>query len=164
MKRNMIICFISHVVISVICFISEMPIYQYGWDNGSSFESENKLLTYGIYALVVLQYIFILFLYYLAGRKFLKLLKSCKLSFLSVWYLAIFYLFINLGTLLFFGFENAYQIMTFTLSLPLFIPFGYGFNLSYIGITAASVLPSLLLWLGMLSKKKKIAHNQRSAL
>ncbi len=159
MKRNMIICFISHVVISLICFISEIPLYQYQWDNGSSFENNNKLLTYGIYALVVLQYLFILFLYFLAGRKFLKMLNNGKLSFLSVWYLGMFYVVINTVALLYFGvshFDYVSIVMTVTLVMPIFIPLGYGFNFSpSISVVVASILPSLLLWLGMISRRKK---------
>jgi len=156
MKRNMIICFVSHVVISVICFFSEAPIYQYQWDNGSTFVSSNNFLTYSMYILAVLQYIFVLFLYFAAGRRFLKLLNSCRSSLISVWYLSIIFVFINIIALLCFGANYFPDIMGIAILVyPLFLPLVSIPIDEIVGMFVASVLPSLFLWLGMISRKKK---------
>lgn len=157
MKKNMLVVLISHFIISLICFFSEAPIYQYQWDNGGSFVSSNKLLTYSLYVLAVLHYIFILFLYFAVGRRFLKFLNSYKSSLLSVWYLGAIFLIINIIALLCFGDDRPEDIMGIALLVyPLFIPLVSIPINEFIALFVAAVLPSLFLWFGMISKKSRI--------
>lgn len=159
MKKNMIASLISHIVIAVISYVSAMPIYLCKRDDGT-FETDNKFLIFVLYVLLVLLFLLTLFLYYYAGRKFLKLLENSKLGFLSVWYLSIALLIINgIASALdyFFEYYVIMDVVAFTFVYPMVMMFGLGLQIpsTHFDLFAACVLPSLLLWLGMLSNRKK---------
>ena len=157
----MALCFVINVVISLICLISESPIYSHFWEY-SDIAIYNVNLYYTLLAVLAAHYITILFLYFIAGRYLLKNLNTPKSTFISIWYFGILCVLINFFIVLSFISNNPGIWGIAVLIYPLFMPFAF-FSLSSFQMTAGlfivSLLPSLFLWLGSVSRRKKLFHD-----
>ena len=83
MSRNIVITLISHIIIGVFSYISEIAVYaKYMSDSGTLYEPRYTV-TFCI--LAVSQLAIVISLYFLAGYLFIKPAKSRIRTYISEW-------------------------------------------------------------------------------
>lgn len=163
-RNNVIAVLLSQVVIGVISYLTGAPIYAYIWGE----MNENPSAIAGT-ILLFLHVLFVLYLYFLVGRRFLKKIETKGTTIVSVWFLSVLLFGCLIGLLLD---NDAISSIGIGLFNPIALSIGLLFgsiNGSTLGIDAtvymfilAPILPSLGLWLGISNKKKIKTSKQKN--
>ena len=159
-RNNIVAVLLSQAVIGIISYFTGAPIIAYLWGE----MTENPSVLVGV-VLLLLNVLFVLYLYFLAGRHFIKMTENKAVSIITVWWLSFALIICSvLGLLL----KNDVLIsIGFGLFNPIALSIGFAFGAmerSMFGIDAeyfvlfiAPIIPSFGLWLGTVIKKRKKA-------
>jgi len=164
MKRNILISFASYFVISIICLITGGLLYDYMYHY---YGPHNGFWL----SVSIAHYFAVLSLYFLAGWHFLKPTSNKKKEFLSIWLLSIVWVIISIAIILFVNFDSniGSKLMLTNPLLTCYFCINFFFDIVPGGLNSVelnissllcSIVPSLFLWLGMLSKKNRATIKQ----
>lgn len=179
MKRNVLVIFVSHIIISLLYYPSMFAI-------GSLIDNLGRILNpevedfgnAGIVTWLVFTIIFTYFLYFLAGRLFLKPIEEKRSNFVSVWSLGIILISLSIlngiyGTIdkvaddtqFLFVYLNpigdSFRVLLY--NLPGNYQDPYYFVL-YLFLPLSAFLTSACLWLGLMLKTRRIQERFKKSL
>lgn len=176
MKKNVIITFTSHIVIGIICYISEIVVYgTFMSDSGALYDPRFTVI---FCILAIAQLAGVIALYFTAGYRFIKPTKSKIGTAISIWFLAIiFILMYTVSVLNLFNNEYYFKLIyIFTNPIAYGLLLGQAFLVSNISVVENSLISDVLywiciaisllipsggIWLGMLARRKKAAKIQK---
>jgi len=157
-RNNIIAVLLSQVVIGIISYFTGATIISYLWGE----MTENPSVLIGSVLLFV-NVLFVLCLYFFAGRRFLKKTENKVASIISVWWLSLALIIFTVSGLLLKS-DVLFGFMIFNpISLSIAFAFGavkessFDVNTGLFAFSLASFLPSFGLWLGTVIKKKNKA-------
>ena len=82
-RNNIVAVLLSQAVIGIISYFTGAPIIAYLWGE----MTENPSVLVGV-VILFLNVLFVLYLYFLAGRHFLKKIENRAVSIITVWWLS----------------------------------------------------------------------------
>ncbi len=162
MKKNIFITFLSYMIINIICYLTFLFVAAPIIDIYPSI--------YLQFAVGVIHILFVGFLYYLAGKKYLISTGNKFVDFVSVWWVSFFLLAYNILAYWVVGSGKLEDIGFFINSISMSVLFSfvalfqelYDIEPSYFVVLLPPLIPSLGLWLGLIVKKikQKKTHQQ----
>lgn len=167
MKKNIISTFLSYAVVNIICYLTFLFVYAPVIDIFTSIYTQ--------FVVGIIHILFVGFLYYLAGKKYLIPTGNRFIDLISVWWISFGLLIYNVIAFWLVNFDKLGDIGFFINTIS--ISFGFTFiaffqelwdiEPSFFVVLISPLIPSFGLWLGMERKRSKHrggAKNTRAVL